>query len=114
MIRLSDLDTCLEDVIPAVIAPAGADAEPNIFYLSHVVRVDDDDIALSNPFFGKAAENLRRPPCATILLVDNRTGAQFRLETLFAHSRTEGPLFDLVSAQPAARSAQVGRGCRCA
>lgn len=110
MIRLSDLDTCFEGVIPAVIATAGADAEPNISYLSHVVRVDDDHIALSNQFFGKTAENLRRNPCATILLVDGRTGAQFRLETLFAHSRTEGPLFDLVAAQLAASSAQVGMG----
>jgi len=108
MIRLSGLEACFEGVIPAIIATSGADGAPNISYLSHVARVDDDHIALSNQFFGKTAENLRRNPCATLLLVDGRSGAQIRVEALFVRSETEGPLFDLVAAQLAASSAQVG------
>ncbi|MGE4327023.1 MAG: pyridoxamine 5'-phosphate oxidase family protein, partial [Pseudodonghicola sp.] len=108
MIRLSDLDACFEGVIPSIIATSGADGAPNISYLSHVVRVDDDHIALSNQFFGKTAENLRRNPCATLLLVDGRSGAQIRVEAIFVRSEAAGPLFDLVAAQLAASSAQVG------
>lgn len=105
MIRLADLDDCFEGVIPSVVATCGADGLPNISYLSHVNRVDDDHIALSNQFFGKTAANLRRNPCATILLVDGRTGAQVRVEAIFVRSETEGALFDRVAAQLAASSA---------
>lgn len=108
MIRLADLDDCFEGVIPSVVATGGADGLPNISYLSHVTRVDDDHIALSNQFFGKTAANLRRNPCATILLVDGRTGAQVRAEAIFVRSETEGVLFDRVAAQLAASAAQVG------
>lgn len=108
MIRLADLDDCFEGVIPSVVATGGADGLPNISYLSHVTRVDDDHIALSNQFFGKTAANLRRNPCATILLVDGRTGAQIRVEAIFVRSETGGALFDRVAAQLAASAAQVG------
>lgn len=59
-------------------------------------------------FFGKTAANVRHNPFAAILLVDGRTGAQIRAETVFVRSEASGPLFDLVSAQLAASSAQVG------
>ncbi|MTH36480.1 GAF domain-containing protein [Paracoccus limosus] len=104
----SRLDACFEGVIPSVIATTGPDGEPNISYLSHVTRVDDDHIALSNQFFGKTAANLRGNPCATILMVDGRTGAQFRVEALFVRSETQGPLFAHMDAQLTASSAQLG------
>lgn len=107
-LRLTDLDACFEGVVPAVIATLSADGVPNISYLSHVARVDDRHIALSNQFFGKTAANLQAVPRATILFVDGRSGHQFRAETLFVRSEKAGPVFDHVAAQLAATSAQVG------
>lgn len=107
-LRLAELETCFEGVVPAIIATLSADGVPNISYLSHIVRVDDRHIALSNQFFGKTASNLRAVPKATILLVDGRSGTQVRAEALYIRSETTGQTFDRVAAQLAATSAQVG------
>lgn len=105
---LADLGACFEGVVPSVISTLSAEGVPNISYLSHVVPVDDRHIALSNQFFSKTGSNLRAVPKATILLVDGRTGRQFRVEALFVRSQTTGPVFDRVAAHLAASSAQVG------
>ncbi len=105
---LADLDPCFEGVVPSVISTLSAEGIPNISYLSHVVRVDDRHVALSNQFFSKTGANLRAVPKATILLVDGRTGQQFRLEALFVRSEASGPVFDQVATHLAASSAQVG------
>ncbi len=107
-LRLTELETCFEGVVPAIIATLSADGVPNISYLSHIVRVDDRHIALSNQFFGKTASNLRAVPKATILLVDGRSGTQVRAEAFYIRSETTGQTFDRVAAQLAATSAQVG------
>ncbi len=105
---LDDLDACLEGVIPSVVATVAADGTPNISYLSHVVRVDDGHVALSNQFFGKTAANLRDNPEAALLLVDGRTGGQVRLAATYLRSESAGALFDAVAGELAASSAQVG------
>lgn len=107
-LRLADLHACFEGVIPSIVATVAPDGTPNISYLSHVVAVDAEHVALSNQFFGKTAQNLETNPRAAILVVDGRTGAQFRLETLLARSEGEGRLFDEISGHLAASSAQVG------
>lgn len=107
-VRLSDLAPCFEGVIPSIIATAAADGTPNISYLSHVVRVDDDHVALSNQFFAKTAANIRANPYVTLILVDCFTGDQFLLDIRFVRSLDSGPLFDRISLQLKATSAQVG------
>lgn len=107
-LALRDLETCFEGVIPSIISTADADGAPNISYLSHVAMVDDEHVALSNQFFAKTAANIRLNPQATLLLVDGRSGEQYRLELIFTHSLQEGPLFDRVSLQLTASSAQIG------
>lgn len=106
--RLSDLSACFEGVIPSIIATASADGMPNISYLSHVVRVDDDHIALSNQFFAKTAANVRANPQVTLILVDGFTGDQFLLDIGFVRSVDGGPLFEKIALQLKASSAQVG------
>ena len=106
--RLSDLSACFEGVIPSIIATAAADGTPNISYLSHVVRVDDDHVALSNQFFAKTAANIRANRHVTVILVDCLTGDQFLLDASFEHSVDAGPLFDRIALQLKATSAQVG------
>lgn len=107
-VRLSDLSACFEGVIPSIIATASADGMPNISYLSHVVRVDEDHVALSNQFFAKTAANVRANPHVTLILVDGFTGDQFLLDIGFVRSIDAGPLFDRIALQLKASSAQVG------
>ena len=107
-IRLADLHACFEGVIPSILATAAADGTPNVSYLSHVVMVDDRHVGLSNQFFSKTAENIRANPQATLLLVDARTGEQYRLALTFIEALTDGPVFERVRSQLQATSAQVG------
>lgn len=105
---LSDLSACFEGVIPPIIATASADGMPNISYLSHVVRVDEGHVALSNQFFAKTAANIRANPKVTLILVDGFTGDQYLLDIGFVRSVDTGPLFDKIALQLKASSAQVG------
>ncbi|MFB2549812.1 pyridoxamine 5'-phosphate oxidase family protein [Ensifer soli] len=107
-LTLDDLAACFEGVIPSIIATASADGMPNISYLSHVVRVDADHVALSNQFFAKTAANVRANPHVTLILVDGVTGDQFLLDIGFVRSVDSGPLFERIALHLKASSAQVG------
>jgi adenylate cyclase len=108
MIALADLQSCFEGVIPSIVATAAADGTPNISYLSQVVRVDDEHIALSNQFFSKTATNIRENPRAAVLVVDAQTGEQYRLDASFVETRTSGPTFEHVRMHIEAAGAQTG------
>ena len=108
MTGLVDLEACFEGVIPSVITTAAADGTPNVSYLSHVVMVDDQHVGLSNQFFAKTAANIRANPYVGLILVDCFTGDQFLLDIRFVRSLDSGPLFDRISLQLKATSAQVG------
>jgi len=107
-LSLVDLEACFEGVVPSIVATADGNGVPNISYLSHVAMVDDEHVALSNQFFGKTSANIRMNPRATLIVVDARDGAQYRLELTFAYSLDAGPLFEHLSLQLDASSAQVG------
>ncbi len=108
MIALPDLAPCFEGVIPSIIATTAADGTPNISYLSHVVMVDGEHVALSNQFFSKTAANIRENPRATLLLVDPGDGAQFRLDIRFVASHDSGEVFEQARTDLNASSAQIG------
>jgi adenylate cyclase len=105
---LDDLSSCFEGVYPSAIATRAADGMPNISYLSHVTRVDDHHIAISNQFFVKTAANLRVDPRATLLVVEPRNGLQFELALTYLRSAQDGDLFNEVQTQLRASSAQIG------
>jgi adenylate cyclase len=107
-LSLDALADCFEGVTPSVISTVSDQGVPNVSYLSQVVRIDGLHVGLSNQFFGKTGANLRAVPRATILLVDGRSGEQYRLETLFIRSETSGAIFDRVSAHLTASGTQVG------
>jgi len=109
-IRLRDLAACFEGVIPSIIATAAPDGTPNISYLSHVVLVDDERVALSNQFFSKTATNVRANPAAAVLIVDPRDGGQYRLDVTFEQTLDSGGLFEEMAIQLRATSTQVGMG----
>ncbi len=106
--ELSQLADCFEGVIPAVISTVSGEGIPNISYLSHVVRVDDQRIALSNQFFGKTSANLKAVPHAAVVVVDGRSGNQFLLDVTYLRSETSGAIFARVAGHLKASSAQVG------
>lgn len=108
MTPLTDLQACFEGVIPSIVATAAADGTPNISYLSQVVRVDDEHIALSNQFFSKTATNIRENPQAAVLIVDAHSGDQYRLDVTFVETRTSGAIFEDVKTHIQATSAQTG------
>lgn len=101
-------EDCFEGVIPSIIATTAIDGTPNISYLSHVVRVDDRHVAISNQFFAKTTANIRANPRATLMLVSGRTGAQFQLALTWTASHDRGTLFDRMANELQASSAQVG------
>lgn len=109
-VRLADLDACFEGVIPSIIATTAPDGTPNVSYLSHVARVDDHHVALSNQFFSKTAANVRANPRATLLLVDALSGLQYRLDVTYRETLEGGALFERMAADLRATSAQVGLG----
>jgi adenylate cyclase len=108
MTALAELDACFEGVIPSVISTVAADGTPNVSYLSQVVAVDENHVALSNQYFSKTAQNIRENPHAALLLVDADTGAQFRLDITYVESRDGGEAFDRVKSNLDAASAQIG------
>ena len=61
---LDALRTCLEGVIPSVIATVDTEGTPNITYVSQVHYVDKEHVALSFQFFNKTRENILNNPYA--------------------------------------------------
>ncbi|MBL4928511.1 GAF domain-containing protein [Fuscibacter oryzae] len=106
--RLADLSACFEGVIPSIIATAAADGMPNVSYLSHVIRIGDEHVALSNQFFAKTAANVRANPKVTLILVDGLTGDQYLLDVSFVRSVDAGYVFEKIARQLKATSAQLG------
>ncbi|MCW8088182.1 GAF domain-containing protein [Sabulicella glaciei] len=108
MTSLSFLDACFEGVVPSILCTLAADGTPNVSYLSHVARLGDAQVALSNQFFSKTSANLRGNPRAALLIVDPRNGTQHRLDILYRGSVQGGPAFDRMAADLRATSVQLG------
>src|SRR5690606_23510138 len=109
-IPLSAIRNCFEGVIPSSIATLDRDGIPNISYLSQVVFVDDEHVALSNQFFSKTAANIQQTGEATALVVDGRTGEQYQLDLAFDRSVQEGETFARLAVQIQATGPQHGEG----
>lgn len=107
-LTLSDLSACFDGVIPSLVATADAAGRPNVSYLSQVVAVDATHVALSNQFFGKTATNIRENPNATLLLVDGRSGEQYRLDVHFRETLLGGAIFDRIAARLEAVREETG------
>jgi adenylate cyclase len=107
-VALDRLATCFEGVVPSIIATAAADGTPNVSYLSHVVRVDDCRVALSNQFFAKTAANVRANRTAALLVVCPRSGDQYLLDIVWETMLDHGPIFDLTDRALTAAIAQTG------
>jgi predicted pyridoxine 5'-phosphate oxidase superfamily flavin-nucleotide-binding protein len=91
---LYDLFLCFEGAVPAVVATASADGQPNITYLSRVRLVDGERIALSNQFFSKTVRNLSENPRASLLVIDPCKYDQYRIDLVYERTERRGPTFE--------------------
>ncbi len=98
-LKLEQVRDCMEGVLPAVIATCAADGTPNVTYLSKVVYVDAEHVALSNQFFSKTIQNVRVNPLAQITLMTPSTGRQVRLDARFERVEDSGELFEQMRAE---------------
>jgi adenylate cyclase len=108
MPSLAALDACFEGVVPSILCTLAPDGTPNISYLSHVVRLGEAQVGLSNQFFSKTASNLRGNPRAALLVVDPTDSVQYRLDIVYRGSVEDGPAFARMAADLRATSAQIG------
>ena len=98
-VKLERVRDCMEGILPAVIATCDSNGLPNVTYLSKVVFVDPEHVALSNQFFSKTAANLQQNPRAQLTLINPKTGRQLRLDASLVRSETSGELFEQLSAE---------------
>ncbi|MGE5596698.1 MAG: GAF domain-containing protein [Hyphomicrobiales bacterium] len=107
-VRLEDIPSAFEGVIPALISTIGDDGWPNITYLSVVHRVDSDHIALSRQFFNKTDRNTQQNRFARVSLVEPETGRRFELDVEYVRTDTSGPLFERMNTRLDAVAAHEG------
>ncbi|MDY0012977.1 MAG: GAF domain-containing protein [Rhodocyclaceae bacterium] len=111
MSRLFSVDAirnCLEGIVPASLSTCGPDGMPNVTYVSQLMYVDPDHVALSFQFFNKTRENILANPHATALVVDHLTVERFRLRLRYLRTETSGPLFERMKAKLAGIAAHEG------
>jgi hypothetical protein len=107
-IDLSHIRGCLEGAVPAAMATCAPDGTPNVVYISQVYYLDERHVALSFQFFNKTRRNVLAHPYATVLVLDPRTAAHWRLHLHYLRTETEGPLFEGMRAQLAGIASQHG------
>lgn len=110
VLTLDALRSCLEGVIPSVIATVGPDGTPNITPVSQVHYVDKDHVALSFQFFNKTRENILVNPYAMVQVIDPDSGAHYRLAIRYLRTESEGPLFENMKARLAGIASHTGMG----
>lgn len=93
-VRLDDMPSCFEGIIPAAITTVANDGTPNITYLSVVHRVDAERVALSRQFFNKTERNTDVNPYAQVMLIDPTNGASYQLDVVYERTETDGTLFE--------------------
>ncbi len=59
-------------------------------------RLNPTHVGLTRQFFNKTIANLERNPHAQVAVIEPATGRMFRLNLLYEHTETEGPVFDRV------------------
>ena len=107
-LKLSDLSSCFQGVVPSLIATVDGRGVPNITYVSQVYYLDDQHVALSCQFFNKTRRNLDENPRACVEMLDPLTLQAYRIRLNFLRSEKQGPLFDTMSARIEAIASATG------
>ncbi len=107
--RFADLDArFFQGAIPQMIATCSATFEPNITYLSHILRVDDNHVALSCQFFNKCKRNVLENPQAALILYDPINFDCYRLELAYQRAELSGHVFDMMNTRIEAIASHSG------
>ena len=93
-IALAAISRCFQGDIPNVLATVSADGVPNVIFLSQVMVVDDDHVAISNQFLRKTMQNLAENPVATLLVIDPGDGESYKLLARHVRSERDGEGFE--------------------
>jgi putative methionine-R-sulfoxide reductase with GAF domain len=107
-VRLEDIPSCFEGIIPAAICTVADDGTPNITYISVVQRLDSEHVALSRQFFKKTEDNTNVNPYAQVCVLEPETGRLFLLDLAYERTETEGPLFERMRTKLDAVAAHEG------
>jgi adenylate cyclase len=107
-VKLSDISSCFQGVVPSLIATVDGRGVPNITYVSQVYYLDERHVALSCQFFNKTRRNLDENPRACVEMLDPLTLQAYRIRLRFLRSEHEGPLFDTMSARIEAIASATG------
>ena len=108
VLNLDTLRSCLEGILPAGLATCAPDGTPNVTYVSQLMYVDPEHVALSFQFFNKTRENILANPHATVLMMDPDTAARYRLSIRYLRTETAGPLFERMKATLAGIASHTG------
>jgi len=107
-VRLQDIASCFEGVVPSPICTCSTDGMPNVTYLSIVHLIDATHVALSVQFFNKTRRNIMDNPRAQVLLVAPDTMNQYRIDLAFERTEISGSLFERVRSRLDAIASQSG------
>jgi GAF domain-containing protein/pyridoxamine 5'-phosphate oxidase-like protein len=107
-VRLDEIPSAFEGIIPAAICTVAEDGTPNATFLSVVHRIDEDHIALSRQFFRKTDENTSANPFAQVIVMEPETGRLFSLDLIYERTETEGLLFERMRTKLDAVTAHEG------
>jgi adenylate cyclase len=107
-VRLHDIASAFEGVLPSPISTCSKDGVPNTTYLSIVHLVDESHVALSVQFFNKTRLNILENPRAQVIVVAPETTDQYRMELEFERTETAGALFERVRVKLDAIASQSG------
>jgi len=105
---LEDIRSCLEGVIPSVLATCARDGTPNVTYVSQVHFVDRHHVALSFQFFNKTRENILTNPNAAVFVLDPRSARRYLLTLRYLRTEASGPLFERMKANLAGIASHTG------
>jgi len=107
-IPLESISGAFRGDVPSAIATCSSDGIPNVAYLSIVLHLDEERVALSNQFMSKTLANLHENPRAAIRVIDPATMDEYDLDVRHVRSEASGELFDSMRAQLEALAAQIG------
>jgi adenylate cyclase len=107
-IALESIRACFAGVMPTQFATCSPDGTPNVIAVSLVHYVDSERVAVSRQFLRKTSDNVEANRKAQLLVTDPETFAEYRLDTEFLHTETEGPTFEAAKANLDAVASQSG------
>ncbi len=105
---LEGIRTCLEGLIPSLVASCSVDGTPNVTYVSQVHYVDREHVALTYQFFNKTRENILSNPYVTAFVGDTTVGRRYLLRLQYLRTEDSGPTFESMKARLAGIASHSG------